>query len=828
MKTNRINAELNAQIKKRLKDQPPSGKSPINKDSMGSAEVLIVDISKIKVFTGIKNIAEALISSIMEKHLLKRGDVYVEQRTDPEQQPELYASGVKSISFFTRIELLEDMPEFYNLLNLQIRYILNALQGEDVYNELFPSAGKKRRSILFPFRLGDDGKQTGYFYLLEYVANGHLMRITLESEKESRLRVSGIPHLVIDSINLARTDVDIPNTALILTHGILEACAYQKCHYRLSKEQLQEDFSFLHQMELAEVLVCSFSWPAGFQEFVLSAGKSRIHLSIARILHFVSSTNVSSHIKQGYVIKLQDDDIFCYLTLSQRNRCLNLSFMEQVEQHNPSQYLDKMTLLAETSQKEGDAFRNTRTLLIHHMTNEVFGFIQALANMGIQNVETLWVKYAGPVEFSHKEIIHSLPEEIFRFHGLIPVIEKEGISARYLLAEDYTHAEDLNPLADLLREKPYGFFEAMVMVAGHLFLRTALKCIDAREKLMIIEDGGYIAPVINRLCLEERTLREVAVFFHFPQEEIGTLDIPFKKWLEPVFSGSVEHTRNGYDAIMEVENKFGSLAFPSLTIALSDFKINYESSEVIFSCIHAAENILDNMGFSLTYRSVLLLGAQGALGRKAIDILSFRIIPGKDGSKKLYGVDLVKPEGNTSWTWAPDLSSLPPEALKEIDFIFGIIGKSICSPDWIEKLLLATEKKDLFFLSGSTKTVEFSDLSKWLSELKSSPHPQIGGYKVGIELSEIHNSKTGVYEGRTVHLTFMQKTVRLHLLADLMPIDFLYYGVPSETMNFVMNELLKMTSVLASAQRNNRLLPAKLLALDHQISAEGELIDENG
>ncbi len=59
--------------------------------------------------------------------------------------------------------------------------------------------------------------------------------------------------------------------------------------------------------------------------------------------------------------------------------------------------------------------------------------------------------------------------------------------------------------------------------------------------------------------------------------------------------------------------------------------------------------------------------------------------------------------------------------------------------------------------------------------------------------------------------------VHLHLLADLMPVNFLYYGVPSETMNQVMDELLGMSAHLVRGRTDHASLPAALLALDHEI-----------
>jgi hypothetical protein len=150
----------------------------------------------------------------------------------------------------------------------------------------------------------------------------------------------------------------------------------------------------------------------------------------------------------------------------------------------------------------------------------------------------------------------------------------------------------------------------------------------------------------------------------------------------------------------------------------------------------------------------------------------------------------------------------------------ALIGVSICTPDWIERPILSTNRRDIFFASGSTKTVEFTHLTEWLSACMRDPRPTLGGQPLGIAFSEIYIPR--VHQGRNVLLTAGEKRVRLHLLADLMPVHFLYCCVPSETMNHVMNELLKISAELVRRDKAGSPLPARLLALDHEISLDAD------
>jgi hypothetical protein len=321
--------------------------------------------------------------------------------------------------------------------------------------------------------------------------------------------------------------------------------------------------------------------------------------------------------------------------------------------------------------------------------------------------------------------------------------------------------------------------------------------------------------------MEKCSVREASAFFRFPPEKLpkDALEMAFSEWIDPVFMGSVEHTRNGYEALDRVEKNWGGLAFPALSIAVSNFKVHRESRDVAYSCINAIENVMNGMGFTLSDRTALVLGAMGAIGGKSMQIFSDRI-----GAERLYGVDIAIPDTPTRWRWFQDIESLPDDVMASIDLIFGVIGTSICHLKWIERLLLTTRKEHIFWASGSTKTAEFSELTDWLSDCVLSRKATIGAMNPTISISEIEDPKSQALQGRTVRLRFGAKQVCFHLLAGLMPVNFLYYGVPSETMNHVMNELLLMSALLTSRHKSADLLPRRLLALDHHISSDGILL----
>ncbi len=809
-----IHQALNDLIDGRRAETPLPGQVVMGRMKEETGGELVVDISKIRVMSGLNILAESLIKALIEKSVFGHCDVMAEQRVDPDLQPELHAAGVHNVSFFARLTVAESLPYFNETVGYQIHYIFNAMQGDEIFEDLFPPEGRNTRGVLFPFHRGDTHDRTGFFYLVEHVPAGHFLRITLESAQDPRLRLSRISHSIIDHIDLIHSRVDIPTTASSFAQGVMEACLSRKNTYTAAKVHFGDFITFLNKAGLTDIEALSFSWPTELIKKAPTMGMPALNAHVVRILYLLGDSGLIARLADGRTIRLEDDGFSCFLDLSQRNRCLNLALLAPRIKSGLPECLARMPAVMRCVAENPSVFRDTRILLIHHLTSEVLGCIQALIDMGARSVDTIWVQYAGSVEPSAKEIMLSLPETIYRFHGLTPVLESDGLQYRFLLSDEYSVVESLAPLAGTLWAASLRFYEAMRALAGHLMLHTALACRENNESLMIIEDGGYIAPSVNRLCLEQRTVAEAADFFRFPASSLpeGDLDRPFRQWLRPALTGSVEHTRNGYDALKRVQDEFGTLAFPATTIAISDFKVHCESRDVVYSCLNAVESIMNHMGFALSERTGLVLGAQGALGRKSMQILAQRV-----GPENLYGVDLVRPTNDPPWTYAPNLASLPREALEQADLVFGVVGASLCTPQWIEELVLATRKQHLFFASGSTKTVEFAQLTDWLLEHLRSPRPLSNGETPHITLSGIHDPKTGIHQGRSARMRLGAKTVHLHLLADLMPINFLYYGVPSETMNQVMRELLDMGTLLARRHSDGSPLQPSLLALDHDI-----------
>jgi hypothetical protein len=164
--------------------------------------------------------------------------------------------------------------------------------------------------------------------------------------------------------------------------------------------------------------------------------------------------------------------------------------------------------------------------------------------------------------------------------------------------------------------------------------------------------------------------------------------------------------------------------------------------------------------------------------------------------------------------------------MKHIDLVIGVVGKSIIKEGLLEDMIINGRQRNLFFASGSTKTVEFTDLINWLHKLSTQERPEISGDPVRITTMPVRDLQTGILQAQKVSITFENKSKpgkNIYLLGGLTPINFLYYGIPREIIDNVMSQLLSVSAGLVDHTRRGELLPSQLLAVDHEIDMDANL-----
>ncbi|MCE9499723.1 MAG: hypothetical protein K8R21_04380 [Leptospira sp.] len=404
--------------------------------------------------------------------------------------------------------------------------------------------------------------------------------------------------------------------------------------------------------------------------------------------------------------------------------------------------------------------------------------------------------------------------------GLIRKSTKYG-KDYYTVSGDYSDPKDLEKLNSYLEKEQLSFFDAMRLLAGNTFLRFCKASREENKKVILIEDGGYVSPFINDYILSKKSLNEVLEIFQIGPEKENP---DFGEWIQGSLLGTVEHTRNGYDRLVSVQEKYSKLFFPAYSIAISENKVKEESKEVAHSILSAIESILHGQGMVLSQRKFIVLGSEGNIGR----YLSEYLFSGRmhEKNRDLLKVDIKYTSGKDHCYYA--LDDIESELFLGRDLFIGVIGASILTERHIENLILNGNKTKLIFASGSTKTVEFSDLSEWLNKLAFSESPKIAGIPVSIEFERIQDPQSGIDQGGKIILSFEKNGLLtekiLYLLSDLSPINFLFYGVPTETMDTIISQLTSVSLGMVDQFRKSSLPVPALYAVDSHIDKWGHRI----
>jgi hypothetical protein len=787
-----------------------------------------IDVTNLVFFEGLSTFVTLLANDVIEQCGFGVADIMVKRRVDRSLTPDFAKIGIEWVMVYIRMDAAEHIPWHHRSFLRSLQTVFGAIQTARWGGILFPEFFGNGRAtdsqgtaaLLFPFHLVSGEEEHGYFILLEYGKAGHFLRITVEDARQARLYLKHIPHRVVDNLDRQHYLRNIGYNAEQIAQGILQECRNHRTEYKETPDRQTELFEHLAAMGLSSLQSMVFRWPSGAIREILGGRAAYLSLLIGKVLFILEDPEVMRILCQGSLVEMVSSGDVVYLDASRRGICLNVSYGERRIIRSLQYYLEGMPPLRAACRKRAGALKGMRVLLIHHITGEVLGLMHALEILGAERITTLFVAYAGIVPDAYLETLLSLPEDRFAAYALHRMDRKDAPGTAYRLSEQYSSLKGLGELNDFLEREDLDFLDAMQHTAMHLFIREATACRQDGRKLLLIEDGGYLAPVINRLCLKNKTAADAASMFHLSPPD-GS-EMPFSRWLDNLFFGSVEHTKNGYDYAHAVMAEFGRLQFPLCTIAVSELKRGVEANACAHVITNAVENILHRLGFVLANRKVLVLGSSGAIGSKMVRDLCRRF-----GRDHVYGVDIVPSAGNAEgFTEVHRLDELEESHFSDIDVIIGMIGASIMAQPFIEKLVLDGKKHKLFFASGSTKTVEFNDLERWVRALQANHAPTIGGRPIEITSSPVRDLQTGVLQGEAVTIRFLdtqggEKT--LYLLGGLTPINFLYYGIPRETMGDVMAQLLSVSAGLASYHAQGNDLPPRLLAVDHEIDADANL-----
>ncbi len=860
----------------RLTKELPKGKAPSGTELTTLGVLLIrqddgrffINLTGVKVFSGISEFVQLMAGNVIQQSASSQADIMVQQVVDSQLTPELDEMGIAHVLLYVRSKPARQLLGFQEAFRRKLRLVFDIIQSPRWGGLLFPSffgvrddhrAGEAQQdlpALLFPFHIRPQSPEEDHYLLVEHDPEGKFLRITIENAAESRLYLKRIPHRVVKDLDHRYSIQDKGKVAEQIFQGIHRECQNQQDEYMEIPGRQPVLFERLIDAGLRDIVHIKFRWPLEDSGLLVFDREKKVARLLSRVLYLFEDQKIIEALAGGSLLEMLSGEHRVFLDVSRGGACLNISLFEQRETVTIDEHLEKLPCLSALVDGLSTTLEDVRVVLIHHITSQILGLIKALDRLDCAFLQILFIKYKGVVPDRHQEALFTLPESRFRYHALQRVETRDSVEGCYILSKHYSPLDRLESVEKTLLRGGMDYFQAMRMVAGHLFFSEARIAASRGQRILLIEDGGYMAPLINRFCLENRTLRESLAYFSidkesgiepFPTE--SELDQPLSTWLEGIFPGSIEHTRNGYDHLREVESARGRLAFPACSIAVSKLKNIVEARECSAAILNAVESIFHGMGHILSRRNVLVTGCRGNIGRNLMKDLSYRIV---DGS--LCGVDIVV-EGpaeqpmrsgtGRDYLERKTVRDIPEEVLLDLDLIIGTVGRSVIEEDILEKLVVEGRKSALFFASGSTKTVEFSHLTHWLQRLVDSPRPAVRGIPVSIRIAPFKDPQTGLVQGNRVRFRFKEQAgdqaqgqarvpsrprvqparcKDLYLLGDLMPINFLYYGVPAEIIDEVLCQLLQLSTGFIRAVRENRPLPPRLLAVDREIDADANPI----
>jgi len=805
----------------------------------------VLDMTELPLFHGLSVLSRALAEMVRGQTNSDRIDINVERAIRPRENPELLNQlGVALVKICAEHATVASIAHHPELFEEHLRALLGTLQRKQYREALFASAngGTGSTALVFHFPFPMEGKPAqgdpseglspkgisrtdepvSFRFVLEFLpatnANyrGYL-RVTIEDPRGRRLSLDSIPHVEIDDLDRRTFIAGSTRISQTWGEGVRRAAESRRRSFSEERSAYNHLFKQLDRAGLDHFQKVELSWDDEFVHHILESEPELVDNLLKKTLLALEDSEVRQLLERRETLRVDERGLSVYLESSQLARVLHLSLGQSRTSVEIDHFLERMPSMAGVVADPPTRLDDVAVFLIHHVTADVLGVIAGLRKLGCSDLTTLFVAYAGEAPGTYLAPLLDLPAEEFRCYALTSVPEHGSTEGQYRLSTQYSSLVGTERIAEALWRNAPRFHEAMQSTAKLLFLDQLERARQSGKRCLIIEDGGYLAPELNRACLANES---VGAFLE--REDPACEDTrPLAKLLDGCFVGSSEHTRNGFDRLRAVEDEYGRLAYPAFSIAISRLKVEKESREVAISILNAVENVLHATGMILSRRNCLVLGSRGAIGRALVEVLQHRLAVGA-----LSGIDLLADDGAPPHPYAEaaHYRDLPDAVRARNDLIIGVIGQSILSGDDLAEWILRGDKQSLVLASGSTKTEEFKDIARYIDGLLASDRPEFEGVAGTVETHEVIDPMSGRVFGHRYAFTLGTRRRDVILLANLMPVNFMFYGVPTELIDEVLAELLSCSLGLVARVAAAEAIPAKLHAVDWAITPSGEAL----
>ncbi len=769
-----------------------------------------IDLTDLPLFHGLSVVSRALGERLVEECRADRLTIDVERRLKSSEHPELVALGCAGVGVHAEREVVAHVPDDVEAFQHHLRAVLGTLQQARWRRHILPDdAAAVPRALVFHFVAAAG---VAYRFILDRVpapptGRRFFLRIIVENPQGRRLDLASLSHVVVDDLDDREYIAGSTRIAQTLRDMMQrEAERGRRAHLERRKRG-SFVFGQLERAGLGSLELIHLAWSEALAGWLAAAEPRRLDAVLKRVLLLLEDRLVRRMLTDGEAIALVDGEVVVFIDTSQQGRVLNLAFDQPRRRATVDGYLARMPALAADAARHAPArpLADLAVLLIHHVTAETLGLIAALRALGCDDLDVLFVRYAGEVPNEYLDAVLELDRTV-RSYTLQNVQDPGEVEGRWVLGRQLSALDAVGSVAARLLATPTRYLDSMVAVAVALFVRA----LERDRRILVVEDGGYLVPTLTRAAHANVTVGGLAATHGVSPVAPGLAGRPLRAVLAERVVGSVEHTRNGFDRLAAA----APLVRPAYSIAISTLKTERESTEVAAGVLAAIESVLHARGQVLSERRTLVLGARGAIGSQLL-----RALGGGRVRARVAGVDLRvrRPRAGEAATWR----ELPAAVRRAIDLVIGVTGVSVLGRREIEELVLHGSARTIYFASGSTKTVEFADVAAWVEGLLAARAPRLGGRPVAVEPREVLDPQSGRLYGTAFTLRVgtgrAARETTLVFVANLTPVNFLFYGVPTEVMDAVMAQLLRTTAALVRDVRSARPPAPGLYAIDHDI-----------
>lgn len=781
-------------------------------------------VDTLPVVHGLSVLSRALAEMVTAQLRGDRVEVAVERRLRPQENPELIDRyGIEFVRLAADRAAVEQVAAVPERFEARLRALLGSLQRQRYREALLPDDRSAARALVAEFDGADGGPCCRI--VLEHVpvrrdGSRGALRFTVEAPGGRRLALDSLPHEWIEDVGERQFLAGSTRISQTWTEALRREAERGRRSFFERRDPHSHLFRQLDQAGLGALQRVVLHWSDDAAPLLLESEPAAIAAMLKRVLLALEDRTVRRLLAEREVLQIDTGALPVFVDVAQLGRVLAISLGERRERADVDAFLQRMPALRSVLATHTAApLADVPVFLVHHMTSEVVGLIAALRALGCRDLCCLFVTYAGEPPASYLDAILDLPPDQFRSLALVHVPVRGRAVGHYRLSQHYSDLDERDAITAAMAGREESYLDSMRAAAIVPFLRQLARAEVAGQRCLLVEDGGYLAPVLQDAMLRSATVGDVAQ--RLGHAEAAADARPLASVLGARLFGTVEHTRNGFDRLAEVERNHGRLGLPSFSIAISRLKRVIESREVAAAILQATEAVLNADGRTLARRRCLVFGSRGAIGRELCRALAHRLDRGE-----VFGVDPrvgdCAPE--PACTDAATLAALPAEAWAATDLVLGVSGKDVLTGAELERWLTTSAHTTLTLASGSTKRVEFAGALRWFDELLRAAAPTVQGLPVRVGIDELLDPRTARVYGHRWRFRFDDGRDKAVLaLGGLTPINFLFYGVANEIIDDVLTQLLQTSLGLLRRVHAGDAEP-RLCAVDRDVDADGHPI----